>query len=100
MFREPVSYYDALGDGLHISGAAGETKPEIPDPSQRKLFISSKPKMPDLVPVLRVFQAEMKRRHKGSNEIRTQPVGIAAARVTNRKLDPDQHAPYRPYHAP
>jgi hypothetical protein len=72
---------------------------EITGPVAAKLWVSSETTDADLFLVLRLFDpADKEVTFIGSNDPRT-PVGLGWLRASQRKLDPKQSLPYRPWHS-
>ena len=101
---EPVSAaglvaYDMMGDGLTFSTEPLKAETEICGPVALKLFIASSTADADIFAVLRVFDpAGREVVFQGALDPHT-PIGQGWLRASQRKLDPAQSLPYRPYHA-
>ncbi|HKA32047.1 MAG TPA: CocE/NonD family hydrolase C-terminal non-catalytic domain-containing protein, partial [Candidatus Binatia bacterium] len=90
--------YDALGDGVTFLSPPLDQETEITGPSMAKLFVSSSTTDADIFLVLRVFSSEGKEVvFQGAIDPYT-PVAQGWLRTSQRKLDPELSAPYRPYH--
>jgi predicted acyl esterase len=90
--------YEAMGDGLYFTTPPLEKPMEITGPIAAKLFLSSQTADADVFLALRVYDPEGKEVvFIGSNDPRT-PVGLGWLRASQRKLDPEQSLPYRPWH--
>jgi predicted acyl esterase len=90
--------YETTGDGLTFSTPPLTKSLEITGPVAAKLWLSSETTDADLFLVLRVFDPAGKEvTFIGSNDPRT-PVGLGWLRASQRKLDPKQSHPYRPWH--
>lgn len=91
--------FDALGDGVTFLLLPQEAPIEITGPVALKLFVASSTVDADLIVALRVFDPEgAEVTFIGASDPRV-PVSLGWLRVSNRKLDPRQSKPYRPYHA-
>jgi predicted acyl esterase len=91
--------YDTTGDGLTFSTPPLSESLEITGPVAAKLWLSSETRDADVFLALRVFDPAGKEvTFIGSNDPRT-PVGLGWLRASQRKLDPTQTLPYRPWHA-
>ncbi|MBV8838480.1 MAG: CocE/NonD family hydrolase [Alphaproteobacteria bacterium] len=91
--------YDTAGDGLTFSTPPLTESLEITGPVAAKLWLSSETRDADVFLALRVFDPGGKEvTFIGSNDPRT-PVGLGWLRASQRKLDPAQTLPYRPWHA-
>ena len=90
--------YEATGDGLTFLSAPMQSDLEITGPVAAKLWLSSDTTDADVFVALRVFDPAGKEVvYIGSNDPRT-PVGLGWLRASQRKLDPDESKPYRPWH--
>ena len=91
--------YDTTGDGLTFSTPPLTKTTEITGPVAAKLWLSSQTTDADLILALRVFDPNGKEvTFIGSNDPRV-PVGLGWLRASQRKLDPQQSLPYRPWHS-
>lgn len=91
--------YDTTGDGITFSTPALTESLEITGPVAAKLWLSSETRDADVFLALRVFDPGGKEvTFIGSNDPRT-PVGLGWLRASQRKLDPAQTLPHRPWHA-
>ncbi len=90
--------YEAMGDGVTFLTPPLTAEMEITGPCAAKLVVSSETRDADLFLALRVFAPDGKEVvFVGSNDPRT-PVGLGWLRASQRKLDPAQSLPYRPWH--
>jgi predicted acyl esterase len=91
--------YDTTGDGLTFHTPPMTEELEITGPVAAKLWLSSDTTDADVFLALRVFDPAGKEvTFIGSNDPRT-PVGLGWLRASQRKLDPHETLPYRPYHS-
>jgi uncharacterized protein len=90
--------YATMGDGLMFLTPPIEQEMEITGPVAAKLFLSSDTVDADVFLALRVYAPDGKELvFIGSNDPRT-PVALGWLRASQRKLDPKQSLPYRPWH--
>ena len=91
--------YKTTGDGLTFMTPPLTHDLEITGPVAAKLCLSSDTTDADVFVALRVFDPAGKEVvFIGSNDPRT-PVGLGWLRASQRKLDPKESKPYRPWHA-
>jgi len=91
--------YSTTGDGVTFSTEPVDEPMEITGPVAAKLFVSSDTTDADLFLVLRLFDPHGQEvTFIGSNDPRV-PVGLGWLRASQRKLDPKESKPYRPYHS-
>jgi len=90
--------YETMGDGLYFTTPPLEEPMEITGPIAAKMFLSSQTSDADVFLAIRVYDPDGKEVvFIGSNDPRT-PVGLGWLRASQRKLDPEQSLPYRPWH--
>lgn len=90
--------YETTGEGLTFLSAPMQSDLEITGPVAAKLWLSSDTTDADVFVALRVFDPAGKEVvYIGSNDPRT-PVGLGWLRASQRKLDPVESRPYRPWH--
>ncbi len=90
--------YATTGDGVTFLAPPMTRDLEITGPVAVRLWLSSDTTDADLFLVLRVFDPAGKEVvFVGSNDPRT-PVGLGWLRASQRKLDPGESLPYRPWH--
>jgi predicted acyl esterase len=90
--------YETQGDGLTFSTPPLTEEIEITGPVAARLFVSSDTTDADLFLVLRAFDpAGQEVVFIGSNDPRT-PVALGWLRASQRKTDPKESKPYRPWH--
>ncbi len=90
--------YEVTDDGLTFMSAPVASDLEITGPVAAKLWLSSDSIDADVFVALRVFDPAGKEVvYIGSNDPRT-PVGLGWLRASQRKLDPNESQPYRPWH--
>jgi len=90
--------YETTGDGVTFLTPPMTRDLEITGPVAVKLWVSSDSTDADVFLVLRVFDPAGKEVvFVGSNDPRT-PVGLGWLRASQRKLDPRESLPYRPWH--
>ncbi len=95
---ETTLTYETMGDGLYFTTGPLTEPMEITGPLAAKLFLSSQTEDADVFLAIRVYDTEGKEVvFIGSNDPRT-PVGLGWLRASQRKLDPAQSLPYRPWH--
>jgi predicted acyl esterase len=91
--------YATSSEGVSFSTEPMTEEMEITGPVAAKLFVSSDTTDADLFLVLRVFDPHGKEvTFIGSNDPRV-PVGLGWLRASQRKLDPKESKPYRPWHS-
>jgi predicted acyl esterase len=91
--------YETTGDGIRFSTPAMTKELEITGPIAAKIWLSSDTKDADVFLHLGVYGPDGKEVvFVGSNDPRT-PVGLGWLRASQRKLDPKETLPYRPYHS-
>ena len=101
--REPAGSagsvsYDAQGDGVTFVGAPLERETELTGPLAARLFVSSSTTDTDLFLVFRVFTPDMREVvFMGAIDPHT-PIAQGWLRASQRKLDSELSAEYRPYH--
>jgi predicted acyl esterase len=94
----PALSYDATGDGLLFLSAPLAHETEMTGPVAVKLVLSSDTTDADVFCCLVVFDEDGNEvTFQGSNDPRT-PIGLGWLRASQRKLDPVQSLPYRPFH--
>lgn len=90
--------YETTGDGLFFAMPPLAEPMEITGPVAAKMFLSSETNDADVFLALRLFDPEGNEVvFNGSNDPRT-PIGLGWLRASQRKLDPEQSLPYRPWH--
>ena len=90
--------YEAAGDGIRFLSAPLTRETEITGPVAAKLWISSSTTHADILVVLGAYDPEGNDvSFVGSNDPRV-PVGLGWLRASQRKLDPEESRPYRPWH--
>jgi predicted acyl esterase len=90
--------YEATGDGLFFTMPPLEEPMEITGPVAAKMFLSSETSDADVFLALRLYDPEGNEVvFNGSNDPRT-PIGLGWLRASQRRLDPEQSLPYRPWH--
>ena len=90
--------YETTGDGYTFSTPPVTQNIEITGPVAAKLWLSSDTTDADVFIALRVYDPAGKEVvFIGSNDPRT-PVGLGWLRASQRKLDPQESKPYRPWH--
>jgi uncharacterized protein len=91
--------YETTGDGITFLTPPMTEDLEITGPVAAKIWLSSNTTDADLFLALRVFDPAGKEVvFIGSNDPRT-PVGLGWLRASQRKLDPKESKPYRPWHS-
>ncbi len=96
--RETTLSYETMRDGVTFRAPALAKSLEITGPVAAKVWVSSETTDADLFLALRVFDPAGKEiTFVGSNDPRV-PVGLGWLRASQRKLDPAQSLPYRPWH--
>ncbi|MBA3903969.1 MAG: peptidase S15 [Rhodocyclaceae bacterium] len=91
--------YETTGDGITFLTPPITEDLEITGPVAAKIWLSSDTTDADLFLALRVFDPAGKEVvFIGSNDPRT-PVGLGWLRASQRKLDPKESKPYRPWHS-
>ncbi|MGE5526198.1 MAG: CocE/NonD family hydrolase [Rhodospirillaceae bacterium] len=90
--------YETTGDGLTFLTPPIERELEITGPVAAKLWLASDTTDADVFVVLRVFDPHGKEvTFIGANDPRT-PIALGWLRASQRKIDPQLSAPYRPWH--
>lgn len=90
--------FEAMGDGLLFRMPPLTEPLEITGPVAAKMFLSSQTSDADVFLALRLYDPQGKEVvFIGSNDPRT-PIGLGWLRASQRKLDPAETLPYRPYH--
>ncbi len=90
--------YDTTGEGLTFMSAPMARDLEITGPVAAKLWLSSDTTDADVFVALRVYDPAGKEVvFVGANDPRT-PVGLGWLRASQRKCDPAESQPYRPWH--
>ena len=90
--------YETTGDGVTFTTPPMTGDLEITGPVAAKLWLSSDSTDADVFLALRVYDPAGKEVvFIGSNDPRT-PVGLGWLRASQRKLDPKETKPYRPWH--
>ena len=90
--------YETTGDGVTFLTPPLTRDLEITGPVAARLWVSSGSTDADVFLALRVFDSAGKEVvFVGSNDPRT-PVGLGWLRASQRKLDPRESLPYRPWH--
>ena len=90
--------YEAMGEGLTFSTPPLEAPMELTGPVAAKLWLSSRTQDADVFFVVRVFDPEGREvTFIGANDPRV-PVAIGWLRASQRKLDPGESRPWRPWH--
>ena len=96
--KDATLSYQTTSDGLTFRTPPLTKSLEITGPVAAKLWVSSETKDADLFLALRVFDPVGKEvTFIGSNDPRV-PIGLGWLRASQRKLDPAQTLPYRPWH--
>jgi uncharacterized protein len=96
---EAMLTYETQSEGVTFSTEPLTEAMEITGPVAAKLFVSSDTTDADLFLVLRLFDPLGKEvTFIGSNDPRV-PVGLGWLRASQRKLDPKESEPYRPWHS-
>jgi predicted acyl esterase len=91
-------HYETTGDGLTFRTPPLTESLEITGPVAAKLWVSSPTRDADIFLVLRLFDPNGKEvTFIGSNDPRV-PIGLGWLRASQRKLDPAQSRPYRPWY--
>jgi predicted acyl esterase len=91
--------YETTGDGITFLTPPMTQDLEITGPVAAKIWLSSDTTDADVFLALRVFDPAGKEVvFIGSNDPRT-PVGLGWLRASQRKLDPKETKPYRPWHS-
>ena len=95
---ETAITYETTSDGVTFFTPPLNQELEITGPVAAKLYISSDSTDADVFVALRVFDSDgTEVVFVGSNDPRT-PVGLGWLRASQRKLDPEESLPYRPWH--
>jgi predicted acyl esterase len=90
--------YKAMGEGVTFSTPPLTEPMEVTGPVAAKLWLSSRTRDADVFLVLRVFDPAGKEvTFIGANDPRV-PVAIGWLRASQRKLDPGESRPWRPWH--
>ena len=90
--------YEAMGEGLTFSTPPLTAPIEITGPVAAKLWLSSRTRDADVFFVVRVYDPQGKEvTFIGANDPRV-PVAIGWLRASQRKLDPGESRPWRPWH--
>lgn len=90
--------YETQGDGITFLTPPMQQDLEITGPVAAKLWLSSDTNDADVFLALRVYDPSGKEvTFIGSNDPRT-PVGLGWLRASQRKIDPAQSQPWRPWH--
>ena len=93
-----VLEYDPAGEGYIFMTSPMNENVEITGPVAAKIWLSSETTDADVILALRLYDPEGKEVvFIGSNDPRT-PVGLGWLRASQRKLDPHETKPYRPWH--
>ncbi len=96
--KDATLAYATTGDAYTFSTPPLSADLEITGPVAAKLWLSSDTTDADVFVALRVYDPQDKEVvFIGSNDPRT-PVGLGWLRASQRKLDPQESKPYRPWH--
>ncbi len=96
--RSSTLDYEAMGEGLTFSTPPLAAPLEITGPVAAKLWLSSRTRDADVFFVVRVYDPQGKEvTFIGANDPRV-PVAIGWLRASQRKLDPGESRPWRPWH--
>ena len=90
--------YEAMGEGVTFSTPPLAAPLEITGPVAARLWLSSRTRDADVFFVVRVYDPQGKEvTFIGANDPRV-PVAIGWLRASQRKLDPGESRPWRPWH--
>jgi predicted acyl esterase len=90
--------YQTMGHGITFMAPPVEVETEITGPVAARLWLSSRTRDADVFLALRIYDAAGREvTFIGSNDVRT-PIGLGWLRASQRKTDPQQSTPWRPWH--